>query len=88
MDKLIRKLEHLSKLEQITNQADIEMMKKSNSPENMEKFYDAFNKESEAYLDIAKLIVKMTKGKIDFGTASSMLRTKRNEVLDIVSVNL
>lgn len=85
IEELKNKLEELTKLEEIANQADEEYEAEPMSEEKEKAFDEAYRAEFEAFIAVSKLIVKMTRGQINEKTAREMVRTKRNEILNIVA---
>lgn len=85
MNELKKKLEELTRLEEIADKADAEY---ESEPENGEKekaFEKAYQAEYNAFMAVSELIVKMTGGQIDIKTARAMVKTKRNEILNLVA---
>lgn len=85
IEQLRNRLEELTKLEEIANQADEEYEAEPMSEEKEKAFNEAYQAEFEAFIAVSKLIVKMTRGQIDEKTAREMVRTKRNEILAILA---
>lgn len=84
MNELKNKLEELGRLEEIANKADDEMMEDPTNEEKEKAFDEAYKAEFDAFTAVANLIVKMTNGQIDEKTARTMVRTKRNEIMNLV----
>lgn len=82
---LKRMLSDLSELEEIANKADDAMMADPTNEEKEKAFDEAYKAEFDAFTAVAELIVKMTNGQIDEKPAHTMVRTKRNEILNLVS---
>lgn len=82
---LKRMLLRLSELEEITNKADDEMMEDPTSEEKEKAFDEAYEAEFDAFTAVTNQIVKMTSGKIDEKTASTMVRTKGNEIINLLA---
>lgn len=82
---LKRMLAELSELEEVANKADDEMMADPTNEEKEKAFDDAYKAEFDAFTAVANLIVKMTNGQIDEKTARAMVRTKRNEIMNLVA---
>lgn len=84
-NELKKKLEELARLEEIANKADDEMMADPTNEDKEKAFDEAYKAEFDAFIAVANLIVKMTNGQIDEKTARTMVRTKRNEILNLVA---
>lgn len=84
-NELKKRLEELERLEEIANKADDEMMADPTNEEKEKAFDEAYKAEFNAFTAVANLIVKMTNGQIDEKTARTMIRTKRNDILDIIA---
>ena len=85
MNELKKRLAELERLEEIADRADAEY---DAEPENAEKeaaFDLAYQHEYNAFIAVCELIVKITAGQIDIKTARTMVRTKRAELLHILS---
>lgn len=82
---LKRMLAELSELEEIANKADDAMMDDPTNEEKEKAFDEAYKAEFDAFTAVANLIVKMTDGRIDEKTARTMVRAKRNEILNLVA---
>lgn len=82
---LKRMLAVLSELEEIANKADDEMTADPTNEEKEKAFDEAYKAEFDAFTAVANLIVKMTKGQIDEKTACTMVRTKRNEIMNLIA---
>ena len=81
-------LEKLQKLEQLEKIADIAEERYTEEPENTELenvFDEAYKAEFEAYINAAKYIEYMTGCEIDFMAAKKIIKTKRSELLSILS---
>lgn len=85
MNELKKRLEELERLEEIANKADDEMMADPTSEEKERAFDEAYKAEFDAFMAVASLIVKMTDGQVDEKTARTMVRTKRNEIMNLVA---
>lgn len=85
MNELKKRLEELAILEESANKADDAMMADPNNEEKEKAFDEAYKAEFDAFTAVAELIVKMTNGQIDEKTARTMVRTKRNEILNLVA---
>lgn len=85
MNELKKRLEELARLEEIANKADDAMMADPTNEEKEKTFDEAYKAEFDAFTAVANLIVKMTNGQIDEKTARTMVRTKRNEILNLVA---
>lgn len=85
MEELKMRLEELARLEAIADKADAEMMEDPESTEKEAAFDAAYQAEYNAFIAAAESIVKMTAGKIDIKTAREMVRTKRNEIINLVA---
>lgn len=82
--ELLKKLKKLEEAEKRANAADQAW---ENEPENeaLEAAFDeAYNEEHTAFTELANEIVKMTNNKIDFATASLLIRSKRNELTNLI----
>lgn len=82
---LKRTLAELSELEAVSNAAEAVY---EADPENTEKekaFDEAYKAEFDAFIIVSSLLVKMTSGQIDEKTARTIVRTKRNEIMNFVS---
>ena len=84
-NELKKRLEELARLEEITKRADDELMANPQSTQKEEAFDVAYWKEYNAFMAVAELIVEMAGGKINIKTAKAMVRTKRNEILNLVA---
>lgn len=82
---LKRMLSELSGLEEIANKADDAMMDDPTNEEKEKAFDEAYKAEFDAFTTVANLIVKMTGGQIDEKTARTMVRTKRNEIANLIA---
>lgn len=82
---LKRLISEFSKLEEIANKADDEMMEDPTNEEKERAFDEAYKAEFDAFMAVSNLIVKMTNGQIDEKTARTMVRAKRNEILNLVA---
>lgn len=85
MNELKKKLEELARLETIADKSDAEHQAEPMNEEKEAAFDAAYQAEYNAFMAAAECIVKMTGGKIDIKTAREMVRTKRNEILDLVA---
>jgi len=85
MNELKKRLEELARLEEIANKADDAMMADPTNEEKEKTFDEAYKAEFDAFTAVTNLIVKMTNGQIDEKTARIMVRTKRSEILNLVS---
>lgn len=85
MNELKKRLEELARLEEIANRADDAMMADPTNEEKEKAFDEAYKAEFDAFIAVASLIVKTTSGQIDEKTARAMVRTKRNEIMDLVA---
>lgn len=85
MEELKKKLEELTRLEEIANRADDEMMADPTNEVKEKAFDEAYKAEFAAFMEVSDLIVKMTSGQIDEKTARIMVRTKRNEILNLIA---
>lgn len=84
-NELNAKLEELTKLEAIANNAELAYKTDPMNAEKENDFDSAYEAEYNAFMAIAELIVEMTSGKIDIKAAREILRTKRTEILMLVS---
>lgn len=85
MKILLEKLQKLGELEDASNKAEEAY---TNEPENeeLENDFDvAYKAEYEAYINAAKYIEYITGGEIDFKTAKKIIKTKRSELLSVLS---
>ena len=85
MNELKKKLEELTRLEEIANRADDEMMADQTNAEKEKAFDKAYKAEFDAFIAVTSLIIKMISGQIDEKTARTMVRTKRNEIMNLVA---
>lgn len=85
MEELKKKLEELTRLEEITDRADDEMMTDPTNEDKERAFDESYKEEFAAFMAVSDLIVKMTSGQIDEKTARIMVRTKRNEILNLIA---
>lgn len=85
MNELKKRLEELARLEEIANRADDAMMADPTNEEKEKAFDEAYKAEFDAFTAVANLIVKMTNGQIDEKTTRIMVRTKRNEILNLIA---
>lgn len=88
MEELKAKLANLEMLEKITEHAQANYEREPENKEYEETFDHAYSNEYKAFLAVAKQIVKMTRHEIDAKTAREMIRTKRSEILNLVSDSL
>lgn len=84
-NELKKILEELTKLEEIADKADAEMMADPTNAEKEKAFDVAYQNEYNAFMSVAELIVEMTGGQIDIKTAREIVRTKRSEILTLVA---
>ena len=82
---LKRMLVELSDLEEVANKAEYAMMEDTTNEDKEKAFDEAYKAEFDAFTEVAKLIVKMTNGQIDEKTARTMVRTKRNEIVNLIA---
>lgn len=82
---LNRMLAKLSELKEIADRAEEEMIADPTNEEKEKAFDEAYKAEFDAFMAIADLIVKMTGGQIEEKTAREMVRTKRNEIMNLVA---
>ena len=84
MKELLRKLEIA---EQETDKLELmidENLEKDIYIEELEKLYDeAYTKEFNLYITLAKEIEKTSNGKIDFDTAKELIKEKRSELKEL-----
>lgn len=85
MNELKKRLEKLTMLEKIANQAENEMMEDPANEEKENAFDEAYKEEFAAFMAVSELIIEMTGGRIDAKTARTMVQTKRNEILSLVA---
>ena len=85
MNELKKKLEELTRLEEIAAIADVEYEAEPMNEEKEKAFEKAYQAEYNAFVAVSELIVKMTSGQIDVKTARVMVRIKRNEILNLVA---
>lgn len=85
MNELKTRLEELTRLEEIANKAEAEYAEDPMSEEKEKAFDDAYNAEYTVFMETVELIVKMTGGRVDIKTAREMVRTRRNEILNLVA---
>ena len=85
MNELKKRLEELTRLEEIAAIADAEYEAEPMSEEKEKAFEKAYQAEYNSFVAVSELIVKMTGGQIDIKTARVMVRTKRNEILNLVA---
>ena len=85
MNELKKKLEELTRLEEIATIADAEYEAEPENEEKEKAFDAAYQSEIAAFVKFSEMIVAMTGGQIDIKTARVMVRTKRNEILNFVA---
>lgn len=85
MNELKKRLEELTRLEEIANKADAEYEAEPENEEMEKAFDEAYKEEFAAFMAVSEMIVKMTSGQIDIKTARKMVKTKRNEILNLVA---
>lgn len=85
MNELKKRLKELERLEKIADMADDEMMTDPTNEEKEKAFDEAYKAEFDAFIAVSNLIVKITAGKIDEKTARTMVRTKRNEIINLIA---
>lgn len=85
MNELKKRLEELTRLEEIADKADAEYEAEPMSEEKEKAFEKAYQAEYNAFAAVSELIVKMAGGQIDIKTAKRMIKTKRNEILNLVA---
>ena len=81
MKELLKRLEAAEKK---ANEADAAY---EADPENEAKekaFDEAYKAEFEAFNELSSEIVKLTKGQIDKATAGTLIRSKRNELKELI----
>jgi len=78
-------LVRLEALEENAGRADEEYEAAPEDAEKEKAFDTAYQAEYNAFMAVAEMIVKMTGGQIDIKTARIMIRTKRNEILNLVA---
>lgn len=82
INELKAKLEKLTRLEEIASHAEADYEREPENREYEETFYRAYQNEHNTFMEAADLIVKMTNGQIDEKTARTIVRTKRNEIVE------
>ena len=85
MNELKKRLEELTRLEEIANKADAAYEAEPENEEKEKAFDAAYKAEMDAFTTVSELIVKMSSGQIDIKTARKMVKTKRNEILNLVA---
>lgn len=85
MNEFKKSLKELERLEKIADMADDEMMADPTNEEKEKAFDEAYKAEFDAFIAVASLIVKMTSGQIGEKTARTMVRTKRNEIINLIA---
>lgn len=85
MNELRKRLEELTRLEEIADKADAEYEAEPENEEKEKTFDAAYKAEMDAFMAVSEIIVKMTGGQIDIKTAKRMIKTKRNEILNLVA---
>lgn len=85
MNELKKKLEELARLEAIAGKADAEYQAEPMNEEKEAAFDAAYQAEYSAFMSAAECIVKMTRGKINIKAAREMVRTRRNEIMNLVA---
>ena len=85
MKILLEKLQELERLEEIANHAEADYEREPENAEFEETFDRAYKNEFDAYISLAKYIEYVTVGEIDFNTAKKIIKTKRSELLSILS---
>lgn len=85
MKILLEKLQKLERLEEIANHAESDYEREPENTEFEETFDRAYKNEFGAYISLAKYIEYVTGGEIDFNTAKKIIKTKRSELLSILS---
>jgi len=85
INELKAKLEELTRLEEAASKADDEMMADPTNEEKEKAFDVAYQNEFNAFIAVSEMIVKITSGKIDTKTAREIVRTIRNEIINLVA---
>lgn len=85
MNILLEKLKSLEKFEEIANNAQADYEKELENADYEAAFDIAYKNEFDAFVSLAKYIEYITSGEIDFLTAKKIIKTKRSELLSILS---
>ena len=82
MKELLKKLEAA---EQRANEADTAYEAEPENEEKEKAFDEAYKAEFEAFNELSNEIVKLTNGQIDKATAGTLIRSKRNELKELIA---
>jgi len=85
MNELKKRLKELTRLEEIAYKADAEYEAEPENKEKEKAFDEAYKAEFIAFMTVSELIVKVSGGQIDIKTARKIVKTKRNEILNLVA---
>lgn len=85
MNELKKRLEELTRLEEIANKADAVYEAEPENKEKEKAFDEAYKAEMDVFMAVSEMIVEITGGQIDSKTARKMVKTKRNEILNLVA---
>lgn len=82
---LKKKLVELSSLEAAADKAEAEMLAAPTNTEKEKAFDEAYKAEYATFSEVAEIIVKATKGRVDEQAAREMVQTNRNKILNFIA---
>lgn len=86
MKILLEKLQELERLEEVANRIEEDYDREPENAEFEKAFDAAYKEEFNAYVSAAKYIEYITAGRIDFLTAKAMIKTKREELKQLLAI--